>query len=75
MHSVPVLFWIWMQCTSEGGAAACPFTEVKALYGDQMNSVFSGGVAYEYSEADQKGQDADCVIYSLFLSNGLFCIC
>jgi 1,3-beta-glucanosyltransferase GAS3 len=27
-----------------------PFTEVGAIYGSAMNNVFSGGVAYEYSE-------------------------
>jgi hypothetical protein len=66
-----------MQRTSEGRgrAARHTFPEVKALYGDQMHSVFSGGIAYEYPGADQKHKDADYGIYSLFLSNGLFCIC
>jgi len=42
-----------------GGAARHTFPEVKALYGDQMHSVFSGGIAYEYPGADQKYEDAD----------------
>ena len=29
------------------------------VYGDQMHSVFSDGIAYEYPGADQKYEDAD----------------
>lgn len=31
-----------------------PFTEIEAIYSEQMTSVFSGGLVYEYSEEDNK---------------------
>ncbi|KAE9365848.1 carbohydrate-binding module family 43 protein [Stipitochalara longipes BDJ] len=43
---------------NDNGAAERPFTEVAALYGSNMSSVFSGGVAFKYFEdnsSDIKG--------------------
>jgi len=31
-----------------------PFTEVSAIYGEDMKDVFNGGIVYEYSEEDNK---------------------
>jgi hypothetical protein len=64
-YSTPVFFSEYGCNKPEGGAAVRPFTEVKALYGDQMSPVFSGGVAYEYFEAGPHDQDADYGISSL----------
>ncbi|RLV93576.1 13-beta-glucanosyltransferase PGA4 [Spathaspora sp. JA1] len=47
-YTVPVFF-------SEFGCNTVsprPFTEIEAIYSDQMSSVFSGGLVYEYSEQE-----------------------
>jgi hypothetical protein len=50
-YTVPAFFAEYGCDTPTGGApdaAARPWTEVGALYGPQMDQVFSGGIAYEY---------------------------
>ncbi|RDL42426.1 uncharacterized protein BP5553_02405 [Venustampulla echinocandica] len=39
-------------CNTNGGAAKRKFTEVAALYGDQMTPVFSGGIVYEWFQEE-----------------------
>lgn len=46
-YSVPSFFAEY-GCNTQGGAAARKFTEVEAIYGDQMTPVFSGGIVFEY---------------------------
>ncbi|CAG8953087.1 hypothetical protein HYFRA_00003282 [Hymenoscyphus fraxineus] len=46
-YSVPSFFAEY-GCNSPGGAAERKFTEVAAIYGDQMTPVFSGGIVFEY---------------------------
>jgi len=48
-YSVPA-FFAEFGCNTNGGAAGRPFTEVEALYGSDMNEVFSGGIVFEYFE-------------------------
>jgi len=50
-YNVPTFFAEY-GCNTPGGAAGRKFTEVAALYGDQMNDVFSGGIVYEYFQED-----------------------
>lgn len=47
-YSVPAFFAEY-GC-NQGGAAGRTFTEVQALYGPNMSTVFSGGFVYEYFE-------------------------
>lgn len=49
-YSVPAFFAEYGCNTQGGGAAGRKFTEVQALYGSNMTSVFSGGIVYEYFE-------------------------
>ncbi|TVY88192.1 1,3-beta-glucanosyltransferase [Lachnellula willkommii] len=49
-YSVPSFFAEYGCNQDAGGAADRKFTEVAALYGDQMTPVFSGGIVYEYFE-------------------------
>jgi hypothetical protein len=49
-YSVPVFFAEYGCNTQGGGAAGRMFTEVAALYGSDMDVVFSGGIVYEYYE-------------------------
>ena len=51
-YSVPAFFAEYGCNTQGGGAAGRKFTEVAALYGDQMSPVFSGGFVYEYFEEE-----------------------
>ncbi|KAL6944765.1 hypothetical protein ACO0RG_001515 [Hanseniaspora osmophila] len=48
--TVPVFFSEFGCNVGTGGAKNRPFTEIGALYTDDMCGVFSGGVVYEYSE-------------------------
>ena len=47
-YSVPVFFAEYGCNTQGGGAAGREFTEIAALYGSDMDVVFSGGIVYEY---------------------------
>jgi hypothetical protein len=49
-YSVPAFFAEYGCNTQGGGAAGRMFTEVGALYGENMTGVFSGGIVYEYFE-------------------------
>jgi len=49
-YSVPSFFAEYGCNKNSGGAAERKFTEVAALYGDNMTGVFSGGIVYEYFE-------------------------
>jgi 1,3-beta-glucanosyltransferase GAS1 len=49
-YSVPSFFAEYGCNKDVGGAAGRNFTEVAALYGNQMTPVFSGGIVYEYFE-------------------------
>jgi len=51
-YSVPAFFAEYGCNTQGGGAAGRQFTEVAALYGANMSSVFSGGFVYEYFEEE-----------------------
>ncbi|KAF8860055.1 hypothetical protein BDZ45DRAFT_327123 [Acephala macrosclerotiorum] len=51
-YSVPAFFAEYGCNTQGGGAAGRQFTEVAALYGVNMSSVFSGGFVYEYFEEE-----------------------
>ncbi|KAL6949018.1 hypothetical protein ACO0QE_001503 [Hanseniaspora vineae] len=48
--TVPVFFSEFGCNVGTGGANSRPFTEIGALYTDDMCGVFAGGVVYEYSE-------------------------
>jgi hypothetical protein len=47
-YSAPVFFSEYSCNDQKAGAAIRNFTEVAALYGENMSPVFSGGIAYEY---------------------------
>jgi len=49
-YSVPSFFAEYGCTNIPGGAAARPFTEVQAIYGPDMDDVFSGGIVYMYFE-------------------------
>lgn len=51
-YSVPAFFAEYGCNTQGGGAAGRKFTEVAALYGSNMSTVFSGGFVYEYFEEE-----------------------
>ena len=51
-YSVPVFFAEYGCNTQGGGAAGRMFTEVGALFGNQMSQVFSGGIVYEYFQEE-----------------------
>jgi len=53
-YNVPVFFAEYGCNTGDNppGAAGRMFTEVGALYGQQMSEVFSGGIVYEYFEEE-----------------------
>jgi hypothetical protein len=50
-YSVPAFFAEY-GCNTPSGAAGRKFSEVQALYGSQMNPVFSGGIVYEWFQAE-----------------------
>ena len=49
-------------------AANRPFIEVKALYGPEISSIFSGGVALEYFEEDSKVREGIMVSLCFFFN-------
>lgn len=51
-YSVPAFFAEYGCNTQGGGAAGRKFTEVAALYSNQMTGVFSGGIVYEYFQEE-----------------------